>query len=158
MRLVPGCAFLLTLWCPSSAQVLSISTITAVRGTPSGVEISLASPPDKAPVALQWEIEAPARFMNSALPQPGDALKKAGKSITCSGKWKKAPVSYTYLCIAAGGKQSIGDGVIAVLPVTVPADAKAGTMPVKIEKAHAVLSDLKKVSIKNAQGAVTVAR
>jgi hypothetical protein len=158
MRLTLGCTLLLTLWSPSAAQVFSVSRVLLGHGKQGVVEISLTSPPDKAPVAVQWEMDVPARLLNPVPPQPGDALQKSGKSISCSGKWKKAPESYTYLCIAAGGRQNIGDGVIAVLRVSIPADAKVETRPVKIEKAHAVLPNLAKIQIKDAQGAITVER
>jgi hypothetical protein len=158
MRLILGCALVLTLSIPAAAKVFSVSKVSLPRAKEGVVEISLASPPDKIPVALQWEMDVPARLLNSGLPQAGDALQKAGKSIACSGKWKTAPESYTFLCIAAGGSQIIGDGVIAILRVSIPADAKAGTRPVKIDKAHAVLPNLKKVQIKDTQGSITVER
>jgi hypothetical protein len=138
-----------------AAQELTLSSVVLAPGEKGVIDIGFNST-GAAPLALQWEIELPAQFLASgAMPQPGEAAKKAGKAIACTGKWKKAPLSYSYRCLVVGGQQTITPGIVAAVPLTVP-DGASGSKPVRITAAHMILQDSKKAPLKKVQGSITV--
>jgi hypothetical protein len=148
--------FTLSLTC----QTLQLSSASVAAGQTTKIEILLHAPPAKEPTALQWEVEYPARqvMLEPAGLESGPAAKSAGKQINCAGRWKKAPLTYSYLCILAGGQKVIEDGVIAILNIRAPAGAQPGKYSIRVDRAMAVTHDLKKIMLKKADGVVTVTR
>ena len=97
------------------AQTLQLSSTAASQGTRVVVEISLKSPQGKEPAALQWEATIPTAELNLIDKEIaiGPAAKEAGKSVTCAVKGR-TDKTLTSVCILAGGRQQIQNGVRAI--------------------------------------------
>jgi hypothetical protein len=152
---------LLLLLAPATllAQELSVSSAAAARGGRVTLEISLKSPMDKAPVALQWETSIPAgqlSFLDREL-APGPALKDSDKSVNCAVKLTKSPdgSNFTSVCIASGGLKPIPNGVIALLNLQISPEARSGPQRLQV-RGVAVSKDLKETPLREAQPVVTV--
>jgi hypothetical protein len=135
----PGSAF---------AQTLQLSSAAASRGTRVVIEISLKSPQGKEPAALQWEATIPTPELSLIDKEIaiGPAAKEAGKLVTCAVK-RKTDKALTSICILAGGRQQIRNGVIARLMLTVSKEAPIGPARIRVERAVAVSKDVAEVPI-----------
>jgi len=144
----PGLAF---------PQSLQLSSAAASRGTRVVIEISLKSPQGKEPAALQWEATIPTAELSLIDKEIaiGPAAKEAGKSVTCAVKGK-TDKSLTSVCILAGGRQQIQNGVIALLMLKVPQEAPIGPARIRVERAVAVSNDVIEVPIKPIDTVVSV--
>jgi len=148
------------LLCASSfallAQTLNISSSSASPGDAVTVVISLDSAKRPEILGVQWELTFSAQEMSmeGKGPTPGDAAKATGKSLTCTEKTAKEVHSYT--CILIGGQKQIESGPIAVFSFRVSSKAQPGTVPVRVRHTIAVTKDLRKLSLPNAEGIVTV--
>lgn len=142
------------------AQSLSISPVSAAPGGKTAVEVSVNSPGGSEPLALQWELDFPAQplVIEPGGPRVAAEAQRAGKSLACTGRWKKAPRTYAYACILAGGQKPIPNGPVAILPFRVAPDAKAGILKIHLERSQAINASRKKVPVKNVEGAVTITR
>jgi hypothetical protein len=76
--------------------------------------------------------------------------------MTCKGSWKKAPLTYSYRCILAGGREPIPDGIVATLHLQVKPSAKAGVRAVDLDDASGVNADAKKVQVRRASGKLSI--
>lgn len=78
---------------------------------------------------MQWELTIPAARLELAERSPylGRAAQNSGKSIKCSGAWKKPAATYSQRCILAGGLRPLENGVIATLEFNVPKGVVRGT-------------------------------
>jgi hypothetical protein len=132
---------------------LQVSSVSGAPGEKVGLEISLDSPAGSAPVALQWETIFPAQILEDGGngPEPGRAASDSGKSLTCTLR-----KTYSYLCILVGGQKPVANGPIATLRFKIRPEARAGTTVVRVERAEAVTADLKKLTVKDAEGTVTI--
>jgi len=146
----PGSAF---------AQTLQLSSPAASRGTRVMIEISLKSPQGKEPAALQWEATIPSTQLSLIDKEItiGPAAKEAGKSVTCAVK-SKTDRALTSVCILAGGRQQIQNGVIALLILKVPQEAPIGPARIRVEQAVAVSKDVTEVPIEPVDAVVSVLR
>jgi hypothetical protein len=144
----PGSAF---------AQTLQLSSPAASRGSRVVIEISLKSPQGKEPAALQWEATIPTAELSLIDKEIaiGPAAKEAGKSVTCAVKGK-TDKALTSVCILAGGRQQIQNGVIALLMLKVPQEAPIGPARIRVERAVAVSKDVTEVPIKPVDAVVSV--
>jgi hypothetical protein len=140
-----------------SAQSLHLSSAAASRGTRVVIEISLKSPQGKEPAALQWEAVIPTGELSLIDKEiaVGPAAKEAGKSVTCAVKGK-TDKALTSVCILAGGRQEIQNGVIALLMLKVPQEAPVGPARIRVERAIAVSKDVTKFPIKPIDTVVSV--
>jgi len=148
LAVFPGLAF---------PQSLQLSSAAASRGTRVVIEISLKSPQGKEPAALQWEATIPTAELSLIDKEIaiGPAAKEAGKSVTCAVKGK-TDKSLTSVCILAGGRQQIQNGVIALLMLKVPQEAPIGPARIRVERAVAVSNDVIEVPIKPIDTVVSV--
>lgn len=147
-------------WLASTAplwgQAFRVPPADAAPDETVQVQIALESPAGKEPAALQWEATFPVRRLNAAgNPTAGSAAAGAGKSITCSGRWKKAPEIYAYACILAGGLKPLGNGTIAVMRFKVPLDAPKGPARIRVE-GEGASADAKKIAVAAAEGDVVI--
>ena len=138
---------------PVCAQALQVSSVAAARGERVGLEISLDSPAGSAPAALHWETIFPAQILDDggSGPEMGRAAIDSGKSLTCNKRR-----TYSYLCILFGNQKPIANGPIAIIHFKIRAEAPTGTTLVRVEKAQAVTADLKELTLKDAEGIVTI--
>jgi len=120
--------------------VLAVAPASASAGERVSVDIILTSPAGAGPVALQWEFTFPAgpRGFRSRTPAAGPIAKSASKSLACSGRWRKAPVAYTYACILSGGRNPVPSGIIGTVELDIPASAKPNSYPLELDRAKAV--------------------
>jgi hypothetical protein len=139
------------------AQTLQLSSAAASRGTSVVIEISLKSPQGEEPAALQWEATIPTAELSLVDKQIaiGPAAKEAGKSVTCAVK-EKTDNALTSVCILAGGRQQIQNGVVALLMVKIPPAAPIGPARIRIERAIAVSRDVTEVPIKPIDTVISV--
>jgi hypothetical protein len=117
----------------------------------------LKSPQGKEPAALQWEATIPTTELSLIDKEiaVGPAAKEAGKSVTCAVK-DKTDKTLTSVCILAGGRQEIQNGVIALLILKVPQEAPIGPARIRVERAIAVSKDVTKFPIKPIDTVVSV--
>src|SRR5947207_302376 len=103
--LIPGIG--LVTFCSGSlfAQSSLLLSSAALPGTPVAMNLSLSSPPQSEPAALEWTFAYPAGIVASLVVTPGGSLSRANKSLTCGA------VTGGYACIAAGGSATIANGV-----------------------------------------------
>lgn len=130
----------------------------SLRVPPSGADAKMQgqfsilfdSPPERALVALQWELSAPpALAIEKADILIGKAAESSGKSLTCAIKPGKpsSPGSSRYACILAGGKDVLGQGPIAVVRYRGQADVGGAPVRVTLENILGVSADLKRIDI-----------
>jgi hypothetical protein len=151
---------LVSLICASSlalcAQTLKVSSGSAPPGNGMTVVISFDSAKRSDILGVQWETTFPAQQMSieGSGPTASDTVKAEGKSLTCAEKAAKELHSYT--CILIGGQRQIESGPIAVFTFHISSKAKPGTAPVRVGHAMAVTKDLRKLSLPDVEGTVTV--
>ncbi len=140
-----------------SAQQLSVSSAVAPRGGRVTLELTLKSPAQKEPIALQWEASIPSGQLSfiDKDPAPGPALRVSDKSVNCTVKLTKSPDTFTYMCIASGGLKAIPDGVFARLNLRISPEARIGPQPVRV-KGIAISKDLTETPLNSVEAAVTV--
>jgi 4-amino-4-deoxy-L-arabinose transferase-like glycosyltransferase len=110
---------------------------------------------ESAIVALQFEIRMPVqRLATEASIAPGAAAKAAGKSVSCGGRWIKAPRMYAYTCIVAGGQQTIASGPIVELQLEPASDVKRESYKISVERILAIDSAGNHRRLKNVEAAV----
>jgi hypothetical protein len=146
-HLLVGCLPILVL-----AQTSPSSSVTKSPGEIVTLEISARSQPDRAPIALHWEVTFPAQLMQmDGDPEAGPAAVSSGKSLGC-----RSQNPYSYTCVLSGKENPIADGQIAIFHFRILATAKTATTALKIEKAVAVSSDSKIVSLNDTQVTVVI--
>ncbi len=118
----------------------------------------LDSPPDKAPVALQWEFRIPpAVRIGAADITVGKAAEAAGKSLACAVRANRpAEGGAGYACILAGGVKPIANGSIAVVRYGVAAGARRERVGVTIENVVGVSADAKSTAIDSTSAVITI--
>jgi hypothetical protein len=140
-------------------QTLGLSPAAARQGERMEIEISLKSPTGKEPQALQWETTIPAAqlgFVENNL-QPGQAAQAAEKSFTCVVKNGSTETrTRTLACVLAGGLKVIPNGVVAVLRLEIPAEAKPGPASIRTGRGIAVLKGPKEIPLAPVERVVTV--
>ncbi len=140
------------------AQSLQLSAPTAAPGEWVAIEIALKSPPGKDILALQWEVEIPARQLdleNERAMRAVIAVQDAGKSLTCAVP-KETADARTLRCILAGGQKPIPDGKVTLLSLKIRENAQPGPIRVRLQNAVAVSRDLERVPFEPAETTVAV--
>jgi hypothetical protein len=143
-----------------SAQTIEISARPAAPGDQASVVVSLHSLKAGNILGLQWETIFPGGQIALAGggPAASDATKAAGKSLTCAGKAAKEKGFYSYTCILIGGQKEIPSGPIAIFHFQVSPKAQVGPTMFRVEHVEGVTRDLKKISLPDAEGMITVRR
>jgi len=143
---------------PLPGQILKVASKSAPAGKKSVVEISLESPAGKEPLSIKWEMTFPgdALKLDRTGAHPGPAAQGAGKNLTCAAR-KQSGQPSRWVCLLAGGRKEIPNGVIARFQFDVGPGA-AGSLAVVVENADAASAALKKIPITRAEGTVTVTR
>jgi len=137
-------------------QSLEITPSSVDRGSANIFRILLKYSSGKEPAALQWEILAPPEIMiELAGIVVGSEAEGAAKALTCAGK-KGAEAGRAYACILAGGVKPIPEGAIAIVRYSAGPKAEAGQLKVRIEKAAGASVELKRLSIADASGMITI--
>src|SRR5271167_4480239 len=119
------------------SQSLQLSAPTAAPGEWVAIEIALKSPPGKHILALQWEVEIPAKHLdlaNERAMRAVIAVQDAGKSVTC-GVPKETPDARTLRCILAGGQKPIPDGKVTSLSLKILENAQPGPIRIGLQNA-----------------------
>jgi hypothetical protein len=140
------------------AQSLQLSAPAAAPGEWVAIEMALKSPPGKDILALQWEVEIPARQLdleNERAMRTVLAVQDAGKSLTCALP-KETPEARTLRCILAGGQKPIPDGKVSLFSLKILEFTQPGTIRVRLQNAVAVSGDLDRVPFDPAETTVTV--
>lgn len=105
---------------------------------------------------MQWQTTIPlAKVGLLEETDPGPAAKAAGKAVSCAVKSKTAE-TYSTMCMLFGGRDSINNGVIAVLKLKIAPDAAREPFRIRVDQALAVYKDLKRVPIEPIETVVTV--
>jgi hypothetical protein len=138
---------------PVCGQILQVSSVSGAPGEKVELVISLNSPAGSAPLALQWEIIFPAQILEEGGngPETGRAASDSGKSLTCNRR-----KTYSYVCILVGSQKPVANGPIAIVHLKIRTEARGGTTVVRVERAEAATADLKKLTVKDAEGTVTI--
>jgi len=141
-----------------AGQTLNIASASAAVNQKVPIAIFVQSTPGKQPLILQFDVTfpAPQLKLDPADLKAAPAVEKLKKTITCRGGWRKAPQTYYYRCILAGGVETISDGAVAMLWFQVPPNAKPGKAPIRLEESEALLPGLKREKLKAAQGVITI--
>jgi hypothetical protein len=126
--------------------------------TPGVFSVTIDSPPDKAPVALQWDFSVPPVIALSAADITiGKAAAAARKSLTCTIRTTKpAARGMRYACILAGGRDPIANGPIAVVQYRAQWDVKGAPIRVEIENVLGASADLKRIPIPNVDAIIDI--
>jgi|SRR5215467_8705185 len=105
-RFLPVLAFLIH---GLNAQTcLRLSTAAVAPGGAVSLELSLDSPVDLRPAALQWSFQFPSSSISTFTVDDGVAVTAAAKTVIC------APNEAGYTCLAVGANaKTIANGVIA---------------------------------------------
>lgn len=140
------------------AQTLEVSSKSASPGNRATVVVSIDLPKGSEALGLQWETTFSAQHLSieGSGPEVSNAAKAAGKFLRCAGKTTEELHSYS--CILIGGQKQIESGPIAVLNFHISPKAPPGATPVRAGHAEAVTKDLRKISLPDAEGIVTVKR
>jgi hypothetical protein len=140
------------------AQTIALTPASAAPGGAAVVEMWFNAAPDSPALILQFDVTFPARQLT--LQSDGMAAAKgplaAGKSLTCLGRWKKAPETYVYRCMLAGGNKPIPDGAAVTATFQIPPGAKPGPASVQIEEIQVLATNLKVTKVRSSQGVVTI--
>jgi len=151
--------FLLAAFSPAAlfGQSLELSSASALPGDRVTVKISVKSPPDKEPVALQWTtvISTGASGLEVDDLSAGPAAKSAGKMMSCTEPESDGG-THPIVCIMAGGLGPIEDGVVALLRFRVSPEAKAGATPLRIEDGLAISAGRQRISLPKVETSVAV--
>jgi hypothetical protein len=100
-----------------------------------------------------WETIFPAEILEGEGngPETGRAARDSGKSLKCARR-----KTYSYLRILVGGQKPVANGPIAIVHFKIRPEAHAGATNVRVERAPAVTADLKQLTLKEAEGTVTI--
>jgi hypothetical protein len=132
---------------PLAAQTRATPPLTKAPGDPVTLQLSANSLPDRAPLALQWEVIYPAQLMDlEGKPEAGRAAADSGKALEC-----KPRKEYSFVCVLSGGSKTIGDGQIAVFHFRIHSDAIPGKVTLRIQGASARQKDNSEAPLKNTE-------
>ena len=137
-------------------QKLEVSSTSVSPGDKATVEISIVLPKGAEVLGIQWETIFPGKQMvaEGAGPEVSDAAKAAGKTLTCAKKVANEVQSYT--CILIGGQKTIESGPIAILKLATSPQAAPGKTMIRVGHIDVVTKNLRKHSLSEAEGSVTV--
>lgn len=134
-----------------SGQSLSVPPSEVSLNAPSTFSVVLDVPPDRALLALQWDLSVPpviaTRTEDITI---GKAAQAAGKSLTCALRpVKRASRRIRYTCILAGGRKPLSDGPVADVQYHAQWDHKGAPAQLEIENVLGVTEHLERVPMAN---------
>jgi hypothetical protein len=130
-----------------AAQTPAKPTLTKGPGDPVTLQLFANSLPDRAPLAVLWEVVYPAQLIDlEGKPEGGRAAVDSGKSLEC-----KPHRAYSLVCVLSGGSKPIADGQIAVFHFRIHPDAIPGTVTLRIQSASARQKDNSEAALKNTE-------
>jgi hypothetical protein len=145
-------AYLVLCCLPVLGQTSRGSSVTKAPGELVTLQIFATSQPARAPMALKWEIVFPAQLMDlEGEAETGTAARDSGKSLEC-----KPRKPYSFSCYLSGGKNTIGDGQIAVFHFRIGTTAAAGKTVLRVEKAAATMADGKEEMLNSTESIVII--
>lgn len=126
-------------------------------GAKTTVEVLLKST-GREPLIVQWDFVFPPNLLQlePSYPKVAPSAYKAGKTIACTGKWLKAPVSYVQTCMVAGGNLPVPDGSVAVYRFTTAKTNKRVQAPLQLDKVQLLMPDLKRVDLKKTDASLAI--
>jgi hypothetical protein len=137
---------------PGAGQSLKFSSGAGAPGETVALEISLSAAPGQAPSALKWDVTFPAQLVEVAqAPEIAKSAADSGKSLACHQR-----LTYSYICIMAGGQKPIGSGAIAIFRFKILPDAHSGSSAVRLERIEAVTKDLETVRVTASDGQIDI--
>jgi hypothetical protein len=140
-------ALLLAAALPLASQTPAKPPLTKAPGDPVTLQLFANSLPDRAPLALQWEVIYPAQLMDlEGKPETGRAAVDSGKSLEC-----KPRKEYSFVCVLSGGSKPIVDGQMAVFHFRIRSDATTGKVTLRIQSASARQKNNSEVPLKSTE-------
>jgi hypothetical protein len=144
--------YLLVMCLPVLGQASGGSSVTKAPGETVTLTIWANSQPERAPIALHWEVVFPGQLMDlEGDPEIGSAAKDASKSLECN---RLKP--YSYRCVLSGGEKAIGDGQIAVFHFRIRTTATTGTSALRVERAAATTLEGKQEALSDTGSTVII--
>jgi hypothetical protein len=137
---------------PLASQTPGKPPLIKAPGDPVTLQLFANSLPNRAPLALQWEVVYPAQLMDlEGKPEAGRAAADSGKSLEC-----KPRKEYSFVCVLSGGSQPMADGQIAVFHFRIHSDATPGRVTLRIQSASARQKDNSEAPLKNTESVFTI--
>jgi hypothetical protein len=132
---------------------LRLSSVAGAPGDQVRVEVLFESPPGRELVSLKWEVVVPVQLLEweGDGPETGGAAAGSGKLVRCS----KQKI-YSYVCMLAGGRKPIMNGLIAVFHFKIRTDAQPKTTALRVERVEAVTAEGRRSTLNGAEGTVTI--
>lgn len=108
---------------------------------------------------VQWDLVFPSQqlLLDSGYPVIGESARKAGKQLTCRSSWKKAPKEYMVRCVAAGGRATIPDGVLATVRFTVAPLRQTVKLTLAVENIEVLHENMKRARPRKTEAVLLVA-
>jgi hypothetical protein len=127
-------------------------------GGTGSVSIELKSPAGRAPVALQWELQFPARQVQIEDTgwSAGPDAQTAGKQLVCIRQLRREPESYSYRCVLAGGQNALKDGVMAVVKFRIAQSASPGNAVLSLADVLGTSAKPEKIPVKSSDTVLTI--
>jgi len=142
---------------PAARPTLEITPSGGKRGESASFLIVLRAPEKAGVAAVQWELSAGAGVsIDPADIVVGSAAAEAEKTLACSAMAGRAGEERGKRCLLAGGKKTIPDGPIAIVRYRIDRRARAGTIPVRLEKILAVSADLQTIDLGRVEGELNI--
>ena len=136
---------------------LGVEKATGAPGAEAAAAIVLDAGAAPAITAVEWVLSAPSgRGIEALPPKVSKPAAAAGKSLTCTGKWKKGGVEYQWTCILAGGGGPIPAGEIASAGFRLARDARPGSHTLSLERVKAVDAGARAVPMRTVAGRLEV--
>lgn len=137
---------------PMFAQACATPSVVKSPGDMVTFEIVAKSQPEKAPVALHWEVIFPAQLMEmEGDAEIGSAAQNSGKSLQCRRR-----NSHSYGCALSGGNNPMADGQIAIFHFRIRTTAEAGKTAFRIERVVTTTLDSKVLSLEDTETNLTI--
>jgi hypothetical protein len=130
-----------------AAQTPAKPPLIKAPGDPVTLQLFANSLPNRAPLALEWEVVYPAQLMDlEGTPEAGRAAADSGKLLEC-----KPRKEYSLICVLSGGSKPMTDGQIAVFHFRIRPDAIPGKVTLRIQSASARQKDNSDAPLKSTE-------
>lgn len=154
MQIKSFCLLLLLVTSPAFAQSLSVSSASVKQTQRGSILLSLASPSDRRPIALQWDLLYPDDELAIRTDDlvTGSAASEAGKVLTCA----MPPKQKLYRCILVGGQKPISDGPVAIINFQVLRRARVGAAAIQIRNPIALSPKAQRIDLSTVEGRIAI--
>jgi hypothetical protein len=130
----------------AQTATLALSSAEIISGESAVLELSLSAV-DLPPAAVEWVLQVPALNVSRLTIYDGPPLAAAGKTVICSGD------ATSLKCLLIGlNQETISDGVIAKVTVTLAAGADSAT--ILVSDAAGVSRDGEPIAISSTSGTI----